>query len=180
MAHCNTYHVTTTLLLYFTGCKRSHLAFLHRDYHIICGTIRKRDVVSFVVKVDNHSSTTRLNGEWLKVAKKEPPQLVATTNLTGAGLTGATAFILVWLVHWSRGRASGFSTGRFLVVLAVFAAVATTCYAYVRRQWLQYLRQQAVDGASLLITNLQAFEASTSSALALIQEVELVSRGYRM
>ncbi|KAF2465044.1 uncharacterized protein BDR25DRAFT_92481 [Lindgomyces ingoldianus] len=105
---------------------------------------------------------------------------VATTNLTGAALTGATAFILVWLVHWSRGRANGFSKGRFFVVLLVFAAVTTTCYAYVRRQWLQYLRQQAVEGASALVTNLQAFEASTSSALALIQEVELVSRGYRL
>ncbi|KAF2187837.1 hypothetical protein K469DRAFT_662017 [Zopfia rhizophila CBS 207.26] len=105
---------------------------------------------------------------------------VATTSLTGAVLTGATAFILVWLVHWSRSRVSGFSKGRFLIVLAVFAVVATTCYAYVRRQWLQYLRQQAVEGASVLVTNLQAFEASTSSALALIQEVELVSRGYRL
>jgi hypothetical protein len=50
----------------------------------------------------------------------------------------------------------------------------------MRRQWLQYLRQQAVEGASAVVTNLQAFEASTSSALALIQEVELVSRGYRL
>ncbi|KAF1999382.1 hypothetical protein P154DRAFT_554837 [Amniculicola lignicola CBS 123094] len=105
---------------------------------------------------------------------------VATTNLTGALLTGATAFSLVWLVHWARGPAAGFSKGRFLVVLAVFAAVATTCYAYLRRQWLQYLRQQAVEGAATLVANLQAFEASTSSALALIQEVELVSRGYRL
>lgn len=105
---------------------------------------------------------------------------LATTNLTGAGLTAATAFILVWLIHWSRSRTSGFSKGRFLVVLLVFAAIATTCYAYVRRQWLQYLRQQAVDGASTLVSNLQAFETSTSSALALIQEVELVSRGYRL
>ncbi|ORY19481.1 Mysoin-binding motif of peroxisomes-domain-containing protein [Clohesyomyces aquaticus] len=105
---------------------------------------------------------------------------VATTNLTGAALTGGTAFVLVWLLHWSRARANGFSKSRFCVVLAVFAAIATTCYAYLRRQWLQYLRQQAVDGASVLVTNLQAFEASTSSAIALIQEVELVSRGYRL
>lgn len=105
---------------------------------------------------------------------------VATISLTGAALTGATAFILVWLVHWSRSRASGFSKGRSIVVVAVFAAVATAFYAYVRRQWLQYLRQQAVEGASTLVTNFQAFEASTSSALALIQEVELVSRGYRL
>ena len=67
-----------------------------------------------------------------------------------------------------------------MLVLVVFTAVATTVYGYMRRQWLQYLRREAVDGASALATNLQAFEASTSSALALIQEVELVSRGYRL
>ncbi|KAF2009852.1 hypothetical protein BU24DRAFT_65584 [Aaosphaeria arxii CBS 175.79] len=105
---------------------------------------------------------------------------VATTSVTGAGLTAATSFCLVWLVHWSRNRSTGFSVGRFLAVLAVFAAVATSCYAYIRRQWLQHLRQQAVEAASTLVTNLQAFEASTSSSLALIQEVELVSRGYRL
>jgi hypothetical protein len=102
---------------------------------------------------------------------------IASTSLTGATLTAAAAFILVWLIHWSRGRPS---VGRFAVVLAVFAVVGTACYAYMRRQWLQYLRQQAVDGASTLVANLQAFEASTLSALALIQEVELVSRGYRL
>jgi hypothetical protein len=104
---------------------------------------------------------------------------VATISPTGATLTGATAFTLVWLVHWSR-RPPGFSKGRSLLVLVVFAAVATAVYGYMRRQWLQYLRQEAVEGASAVVTNLQAFEASTSSALALIQEVELVSRGYRL
>jgi hypothetical protein len=105
---------------------------------------------------------------------------VATINLTGAALTAATAFVLVWLVHWSRSRPSGFSKGRLVVVLVVFTVLVTALYTYVRRQWLHYLRQQAVEGASTLVTNLQAFEASTSSALALIQEVELVSRGYRL
>ncbi|KAF1951923.1 hypothetical protein CC80DRAFT_453401 [Byssothecium circinans] len=107
-----------------------------------------------------------------------PQQLQVTSiNLTGAALTAAMAFLLVWLVHWSRGRAS---KARFVVVVLVFASIATAVYAYIRRQWLQYLRHQAVEGASTLVTNLQAFEASTSSALALIQEVELVSRGYRL
>jgi hypothetical protein len=104
---------------------------------------------------------------------------VATISPVGAGLTAATAFILVWLVHWSR-RQPTFSTGRTLLVVLVFAAVATGVYTYMRRQWLQYLRQEAVESASALVANLQAFEASTSSALALIQEVELVSRGYRL
>ncbi|KNG44609.1 proliferating cell nuclear antigen pcna [Stemphylium lycopersici] len=104
---------------------------------------------------------------------------VATISPTGAALTGATAFALVWLVHWSR-RQPTFSRSRTLFVLLVFAAAATAVYGYMRRQWLQYLRQEAVAGASALVANLQAFEASTSSALALIQEVELVSRGYRL
>lgn len=105
---------------------------------------------------------------------------VATISVTGATLTGTTAFTLVWLIHWSRQQAAGFSWSRFSLVVTVFVVVATACYAYVRRQWLHFLRQHAVEGASTLVTNLQAFEASTSSALALIQEVELVSRGYRL
>jgi hypothetical protein len=108
-----------------------------------------------------------------------PEFKVVTVSPTGAALTAATAFTLVWLVHWSRRR-NGFSKTRFTIVFLVFAAVATASYAYIRRQWLQTLRQQAVENVSALVTNLQAFEASTSSALALIQEVELVSRGYRL
>ncbi|KAF2750581.1 hypothetical protein M011DRAFT_492029 [Sporormia fimetaria CBS 119925] len=109
-----------------------------------------------------------------------PTLKTGSINLTGAGLTAATAFLLVWLIHWSRTRPHGLSKGRFVVVVAVSAAAATICYAYARKQWLQYLRQQAVEGASILVTNLQALETSTSSALALVQEVELVSRGYRL
>jgi hypothetical protein len=108
-----------------------------------------------------------------------PEFKVTAVSPTGAVLTAATAFTLVWLIHWSR-RKSGFSKARFVVVLIVFTFVATVSYGYVRRQWLQTLRQQAVENASALVTNLQAFEASTSSALALVQEVELVSRGYRL
>jgi hypothetical protein len=104
---------------------------------------------------------------------------VATISPTGAALTSVTAFSLVWLLHWSR-RQPGFSKGRWSLVIVVFIAMGTAVYGYMRRQWLQYLRQEAVEGASALVTNLQAFEASTSSALALIQEVELVSRGYRL
>jgi hypothetical protein len=53
-------------------------------------------------------------------------------------------------------------------------------YSYARRQWLHYLRQNAVAAASNLVTNLQAIDASTSAGLSLVQEVELVSRGYRL
>ncbi|KAH8732635.1 Mysoin-binding motif of peroxisomes-domain-containing protein [Phaeosphaeriaceae sp. PMI808] len=107
-----------------------------------------------------------------------------TISLSGAALTGATAFTMIWLVHWSRRQgkeeAGGVSKARSLLVLIVFASVATAVYTYMRRQWLQYLRQEAVEAASALVANLQALDASICSVLALIQEVELVSRGYRL
>jgi len=105
----------------------------------------------------------------------------ASTNVGGAAATAVAAFALVWLLNWARaGRQSGFSKGRLSLVLAVFVVVATIGYSYLRRQWLQYVRQQAVNTASTLMANLHAFDASTSTALTLIQEVELVSRGYRL
>ncbi|KAL2357714.1 Mysoin-binding motif of peroxisomes-domain-containing protein [Cryomyces antarcticus] len=106
---------------------------------------------------------------------------VVSTSLTGAAVTALTAFALVWLIHWARGSLqSGFSRGRWLLVLTAFTIVATLLYTHARRQWLQYLRQQAIDGASMIVARTQVFEASTTSALTLIQEVELVSRGYRL
>ena len=53
-------------------------------------------------------------------------------------------------------------------------------YYYFRRQWLQFLRVQAIEGASSLTTNAQDFDAAASAGITLIQEVELVSRGYNM
>jgi len=65
-------------------------------------------------------------------------------------------------------------------VLTLFVVTATMVYAYARLRWLQYLRHQAVDCATLLVSSAQDFDASASATITLIQEVELVSRGYRM
>ncbi|KAF2400530.1 hypothetical protein EJ06DRAFT_433779 [Trichodelitschia bisporula] len=106
---------------------------------------------------------------------------VASTSVRGAIVTAAIAFGIVWLIHWSRGgRLGGFSRGRLSIIVSVFLVLAVVLYAYARRQWLQYLRKNAVSAASTLVTNLQAFDSSSSAALMLIQEVELVSRGYRI
>lgn len=103
------------------------------------------------------------------------------SDVNGVLLTGAAAFIIVWLIDWARrGRNDGYQTGRVSVVTTAFTAIALVTYAYVRRQWLKYLRRQAVDAASALVTNLQAFHASMTSSLSFIQEVELISRGYRL
>lgn len=91
------------------------------------------------------------------------------------------AFALVWMIHWVRIVLQT-SNSRWMICLA-YSLIGFTLfalYAFVRRQWLQYIRTQAVDSASLLITNAQSLDAATSAAITLIQEVELVSRGYRL
>jgi hypothetical protein len=106
---------------------------------------------------------------------------VTSTSVTGALVTATTSFAVVWLIHWAKsGRLNSFSKGRVLVVISAFILLAIVLYSYAKRQWLQYLRQNAVTAGSTFITNLQAFDASTSTALTLVQEVELVSRGYRI
>jgi hypothetical protein len=64
--------------------------------------------------------------------------------------------------------------------LALLAGFAAIFYAYMRRQWLQYLRQRSLAEVSEFVTRAQEFDTVVGGALALVQEVELVSRGYRM
>lgn len=104
-----------------------------------------------------------------------------TTSIYGAACTAAAAFALVYLIHWARGTRDGIvSKSRVALVLLVFVLAAFVLYLYVRRQWLKFLRRNAVAEVANLTANWQAFEVSASSALSLIQEVELVSKGYHL
>ena len=86
---------------------------------------------------------------------------------------------MVLLIHWATKR-NGFSIGRLFLVVVSLGVGLTVAFTHVRRQWLQHLRHRVVNTASTLIANLQTFDTATSSALMLVQEVELVSRGYRL
>jgi len=111
----------------------------------------------------------------------EPAILNNANSLYGAAATAAVAFTAVWLIHWARSAKGGYiSKSRMALVVVIFTVLALVGYAYVRRQWLKYLRHQAVGAATSLTTNWQAFEVSSTSALQFIQEVELVSKGYRL
>lgn len=102
-------------------------------------------------------------------------------TLTGAAITAFVAFGLVWTIHWVRHASSRSSSlGRTAVAITIFATLATLGYAYIRRQWLQYLRQQTLVEISNFVAKAQVLDAAISAAVTLIQEVELVSRGYRM
>ncbi|GAB7364425.1 hypothetical protein MBLNU230_g4966t1 [Neophaeotheca triangularis] len=112
------------------------------------------------------------------VGKTEEANL--PTSFYGATATALVAFTVVYIINWARSRDGGVSKSRVALVLAGVAVVAIVGYSYIRRQWLKYLRQQAVDAVSTLTTNWQAYEVAGTSTLAFIQEVELVSKGYRL
>lgn len=99
----------------------------------------------------------------------------------GISLTGLTAFVLAWVAHWVRTlNIEDIDTRSVLLYIAILTTFTTGSYFFAQRQWLKYVRNQAIHNASTLVTSAQLFNTTASSAIALIQEVELVSRGYRM
>ncbi|KAL8842682.1 MAG: hypothetical protein Q9170_000457 [Blastenia crenularia] len=96
-------------------------------------------------------------------------------------LTALAAFTPVWSIHWTRNAAP--LTSRIWPLFLVLAAASILCcviYVYLRRQWLQRIRGQAVESASTLVAGAQTLDAAISASINLIQEVELVCRGYRI
>jgi hypothetical protein len=114
------------------------------------------------------------------VPSPDAPQIGAFT-LVGASVTASFAFVLAWFIHWTRGGSSyAAGKGRVAIFLVLLLVLGVVSYAYIRRQWLQYLRQQTLSEASGFVAKSQEFDAVAAGALTLVQEVELVSRGYRM
>lgn len=114
------------------------------------------------------------------VAAPDAPQHGAST-VVGVSVTASVAFMLAWMVNWTRGGVSSVTgKGRMFVFLAVIIVLATVSYAYIRRQWLQYLRQQTIAEISSFVNKSQEFDSAAAGSLTLVQEVELVSRGYRL
>ncbi|KAJ6125406.1 Proliferating cell nuclear antigen PCNA [Penicillium samsonianum] len=118
------------------------------------------------------------------LSAKQPsalPSLSTTFGIQGAIVTAATSFSIAWLLHWSRARTgSGLSLKKIGVLLILVPAVGVFFYAFAKRQWLKYLRHQAVEAAGAFIGNAQGFDSAASASVVFIQEVELVSRGYRI
>jgi hypothetical protein len=146
--------------------------FLERfRYVIVASQLLNTD--SFLGHGGHHSRDAQ-------IPAPDAPQL-GTITLTGAAVTAAFAFSLAWMIHWTRDTGtSATGMGRMAIFLVIVGLLAVVSYAYMRRQWLQYLRQQTLAEISEFIVKGQEFDAAAGGALALVQEVELVSRGYRM
>ncbi|GIZ43287.1 hypothetical protein CKM354_000651900 [Cercospora kikuchii] len=114
----------------------------------------------------------------LQGSSKEAAIAEDTANVVGALSAAAVAFAVVYFIDWLRTRRV--SRSRAALLLGAIALASFAGYGYMRRQWLESLRHEAVDAATGMTTNWQAFELSSSSSLSFIQEVELVSKGYRL
>jgi hypothetical protein len=107
--------------------------------------------------------------------------LPAPFSLQGAGLTATVAFVVAYMTNWARcGTTLRTLTARVLLVLAVFVGSATMAYSYLQRQWLHFLRRTILSECGRLLAAAQSLDACIAATLTHVQEVELVSRGYKL
>ncbi|KAF2154666.1 hypothetical protein K461DRAFT_275821 [Myriangium duriaei CBS 260.36] len=94
----------------------------------------------------------------------------------GAALTACIAFLTVWIFAWALSSSN--KTIPAVVVLTHCALTAAVIYFHGRRQMIKYLRVQVLSAAATLVRDLQNFELSTGTSISLLQDVEVVARGY--
>lgn len=131
-----------------------------------------------------------LNGHSLLGSAQPPaaafPDTATSTDNSLLSVEGIFASVLGALgvaivLSWILGKAPAYVTTKRLVFLAVILVAAVLVgKVYMRRQWLRYRREQSLTEITTFVSQSQDFDSAAGAALALIQEVELVSRGYRM
>lgn len=109
------------------------------------------------------------------------PSPRSTTSTEGVLASVLAALALAVILSWGLGSGQpSITRKRFIFLLFLAAAGALLGQVYFRRQWLRYRREQSLTEVASFVSNSYEFDSATSAALSLIQEVELVSRGYRM
>ncbi|EGX52848.1 hypothetical protein TWF173_009780 [Orbilia oligospora] len=98
--------------------------------------------------------------------------------------TAASIIILSILISYlSRGgseRKLAFGKSRAAISLMLSMVLALLVFAHLRRKKLRHLRTDAISAAEQFVENCQMFDVVVGNAITLIQEIELVSRGYRL
>ncbi|KAK4459620.1 Mysoin-binding motif of peroxisomes-domain-containing protein [Cladorrhinum samala] len=122
------------------------------------------------------------NSNYLRSTKDTadiPPNVVPTS--TGLLATAAGALVVAWAVSWVYSGGYAFLTKRRVAIsAAVLVGLGLVSHVYIRQQWIRYLRNQTLAEVTAFVSKSQDFDGVSSAALLLIQEVELVSRGYRI
>ncbi|KAJ6445850.1 proliferating cell nuclear antigen [Purpureocillium lavendulum] len=109
----------------------------------------------------------------------ESNQTLLSTEGIAASILGALAVAVV--LSWFRSSTKSYVTRKRLALLvALLAASGFVGQVYMKRQWLRYRREQSLSEMVAFVANSHDFDSATEATLSLVQEVELVSRGYRI
>ena len=104
-------------------------------------------------------------------------------TIHGVFATTFFSFSVAWAFHWVRSSATDsartLSTKILSASLLLCVLVLSLC-TYTWRYRSQRLRRNVIDAVSSLISESQTLDGLTSSALTLVQEIEVVARGYEM
>ncbi|KAG9250023.1 Mysoin-binding motif of peroxisomes-domain-containing protein [Emericellopsis atlantica] len=102
-----------------------------------------------------------------------------STEGMAASVLGALAVATV--LSWVLGKGTTRVTKKRLVFLVALAAAGVLVgQVYMKRQWLRYRREQSLAEVAAFVAASQELDGVVGSALSLIQDVGLVSRGYRI
>ncbi|KJZ77878.1 hypothetical protein HIM_02515 [Hirsutella minnesotensis 3608] len=113
------------------------------------------------------------------VIERKDSGLLSTEGIL-VSVLGALA--LAAFLSWVRGQGAPAHVTRKRLILCLFV-LATTAFLgqfLMKRQWLRYRREQSISEIAMFVSNAHDFDSATEATLSLIQEVELVSRGYRI
>lgn len=131
--------------------------------------------------LNGHSIAGQQNYQSRPKSAPETPQDELVPTSTGLLATAAAALVVAWVVRWVyTGGYAHLTKKRVAFSAAMLVAVASVSHIYIRQQWLRYLKKQALAEVNTFVSKSHDFDSASSATLSLIQEVELVSRGYRM
>lgn len=131
--------------------------------------------------MSGHSVAARrqVGTEALGAIAEQSDQSLLSSEGIAASIFGALALAVV--LSWVFGQSQSYVTRKRLIFLVVLlVAFVILGQVYMRRQWLRYRREQSLSEMSIFVATSYDFDSATEATLALVQEVELVSRGYRM
>ncbi|KAF8469619.1 Mysoin-binding motif of peroxisomes-domain-containing protein [Kalaharituber pfeilii] len=139
--------------------------------HINVSHYNRRIGDSLQVPTEDDSESAAFFGP--RFAKERYMTVNGICIVTGAGF-------LRWIYMTEGGEYGFISMGRTVIALLGISIIGVFLFSNARRRWLRTLRGRAIELATQFVENNQAYDILVSNAITFIQEVELVSRGYRL
>ena len=97
--------------------------------------------------LNDHSSSSSFYLPNAVQASQDATYAQNAITITGALSSALLAFSFSWILSWATDTTSGVRPGRLTLLFVLTTLLAAFLVAYARRQWLQYLRRQAIEVA---------------------------------